>query len=305
MPAGKALEYNLGRQRYLFVYNLGLCAGWTFICASILFVIGQSAVAAAGATADRAWLTAARTLGQWTLIPPPLRRWLCPEWTDWADPWERLAWQVTFRAVQCFQTAALLELLHAALVWVRASVLVTGMQIASRVFVVWFMLTPFARELSADGYTTLVLTWSLTETVRYAYFAVQTYAAMWMPNVRGGGSAAAVPHWLSWLRYSTFVVLYPLGVSCEMWSVWCALPLIRRSGFLRVRMPNAWNVAFDLEWLCYAVLCGYPPGLWRMYTHMLRQRTRHLGARRQREVLNEAASKTRGASTEASKAKRA
>lgn len=40
-------------------------------------------------------------------------------------------------------------------------------------------------------------------------------------------------------------MLYPIGVLAEMKSVYDALPLIRERGLHSLRMPNAFNFAFD------------------------------------------------------------
>lgn len=47
----------------------------------------------------------------------------------------------------------------------------------------------------------MVLAWSITEVIRYAYFVV-TIAGFDAPE-------------LTWLRYSTFYVLYPPGILSE------------------------------------------------------------------------------------------
>ena len=48
----------------------------------------------------------------------------------------------------------------------------------------------------------MLFAWSVTEVIRYSYFFV---------NLQGCG----VPEWLTWLRYNTFYVLYPVGITSE------------------------------------------------------------------------------------------
>ncbi|QCD90705.1 3-hydroxy acyl-CoA dehydratase [Vigna unguiculata] len=94
------------------------------------------------------------------------------------------------------QTAAVLEILHGLVGLVRSPVTATLPQIGSRLFVVWGIL------------------WSFPEIIRYFFFGLK----------EAFGSA---PSWLLWLRYSTFLVLYPTGISSEVGLIYNALPFIK------------------------------------------------------------------------------
>ena len=69
-----------------------------------------------------------------------------------------------------------------------------------------------------------------------------------------------MPHPLLWLRYSTFIFLYPLGVASEMTVVWLALPHIRQSHMWSIDLPNAFNFAFDYFLFCLLAVAIYIPG---------------------------------------------
>ncbi|SMQ47505.1 unnamed protein product [Zymoseptoria tritici ST99CH_3D7] len=109
------------------------------------------------------------------------------EWTKWT------------------QTLAGLEVLHAATGLVRAPLLTTLMQVASRYLLVWLIVEPFPHTtaLSSPAYSSMLVAWSVTEVIRYSYFAV---------TLTTGG----VPGWMLWLRYNTFFVLYPLGIGSDL-----------------------------------------------------------------------------------------
>ena len=84
------------------------------------------------------------------------------------------------------------------------------MQVASRLVLVWGIVNIFPAACSKSvAYTTMLLAWSTTEVIRYSYFAV---------NLAQG----QVPKALTWLRYNTFLVLYPMGISSECWLMWVA-----------------------------------------------------------------------------------
>lgn len=69
------------------------------------------------------------------------------------------------------------------------------------------------------------------------------------------------PYPLLWLRYSTFIVLYPLGVASELTMGWLARPTIKDARPLSVRLPNAANFAFDYYWACWIIAALYIPGV--------------------------------------------
>ena len=118
---------------------------------------------------------------------------------------------------------------------VRAPLLTTLMQVASRFLLVWGIAQFFPETVArSTAYTTMLLAWSTTEVIRYSYFAV---------NLKDG----TVPAWLTWLRYNTFFVLYPLGICSECWLVWLSIEPARKMD---------WRV----EWGLWAVLVVYVPG---------------------------------------------
>lgn len=71
-----------------------------------------------------------------------------------------------------------------------------------------------------------------------------------------------MPYAVLWLRYTTFLPLYPLGVASELSMVWLALPAIRAAHVWCIDMPNALNFGFDYSIFCLVVVVGYIPGVW-------------------------------------------
>ncbi len=135
---------------------------------------------------------------------------------------------------------------------VRAPLLTTVMQVASRFLLVWGIALYFPESTSASpAYTTMLLAWSATEVIRYGYFAFSLYFG-------------SVPSWLTWLRYNTFFVLYPMGISSECWLVYSAIA------------PAGRHYGKELVWALWAILAIYVPGAYVLYTHMMAQRKKVL-----------------------------
>lgn len=146
------------------------------------------------------------------------------------------------------QTVALAEVLHSLFGIVRAPIMTTLMQVASRILLVWGIGYNFPQVVATSpAYSSMLFAWSVTEVVRYSYFVF----------FLGGG----VPSWLSWLRYNTFYVLYPLGVASETWLIYKA-----------IEPTSEWNPLFG--YALWAILAIYVPGFYILFTHMIKQRRR-------------------------------
>ena len=68
------------------------------------------------------------------------------------------------------------------------------------------------------------------------------------------------PYPLLWLRYTGFILLYPLGVSSELTMAWLAMPVIKAKHIGSITMPNAANFAFDYHTACWVIVALYLPG---------------------------------------------
>jgi len=118
------------------------------------------------------------------------------------------------------QTAALLEVVHALLRMVRSPVFTTGMQVASRLLVLWGISHVSPPSQVHWAFALMAFSWSLVEVPRYGFYIwkllVDSDPA---PTPKGAPPAAKtpsnVPYWLTWLRYSLFIVLYPTGITGE------------------------------------------------------------------------------------------
>lgn len=89
-------------------------------------------------------------------------------------------------------------------------------------------------------YASMVLSWALTEVVRYAFYAATLIA----------GADGSAPALLTWARYSTFFVLYPTGAGSEALVNFATLPvsLARGGGW--------WDARPLAQWDAYALVRG-------------------------------------------------
>ncbi|KAB5579531.1 hypothetical protein PHYPO_G00196100 [Pangasianodon hypophthalmus] len=166
------------------------------------------------------------------------------------------------RTLKFFQTFALLEVGHCAIGIVRTSVIVTGVQVCSRIFMVWFITHSIRQVQNQESVILFLVVWTVTEITRYSFY---TFSLL-----------NHLPYFIKWARYNLFIVMYPLGVIGELMTIYAALPYVRKAGMYSLRLPNKYNVSFDYYYFLIIVMLSYIPLFPQLYFHMLRQRRKVL-----------------------------
>ena len=196
-------------EAYLIAYNLACVAGWAYIDSIVLRHLADPAT-----RVDNAAL--------WASVALPLK---------------------------VLQTSALLEVLHAALGWVRSNAAMAFIQVVARCVVLWAVMDPFPSVQRSWALPLCVGAWAAVEVPRYLFYVCE---------LLGKGSA---PYALAWLRYSLFIVLYPLGIAGEVGCIFAALPFAG-GGFAWNRSPgpgNPLNVAYNHQLLLALLVPLYIP----------------------------------------------
>ena len=151
------------------------------------------------------------------------------------------------------QISAVLEIIHAALKWVKTPVFTSAIQIFSRVFVLIFInLIPPEQQftlLNISGVQLVTVAWGVTEIVRYSFYATSLVSK----NIYA----------LSFLRYTLFIVLYPTGVFGEWLILFSQMQI---NGF-EISLFNAFLVVVVLAYFIF-----FP----RLYMYMFQQRKKKL-----------------------------
>ena len=100
---------------------------------------------------------------------------------------------------------------------------------------------------------------------QYAFYALSAYGP--------------APYFIVWLRYSAFIVFYPLGALVgELGCTWVALPTLEANSVWSMSMPNAYNFAFYFPYFCRFMFFYWPYGLTTMMGMLLKSRRRVLNA---------------------------
>ena len=123
------------------------------------------------------------------------------------------------------------------------------------------MATPTGKE--SPGLPLAILAWAITEIIRYGYYAF---------NLLG-----SVPSIIVFLRYTTFIVLYPIGVTGELLCFYWAQDYVKSHKIWTTEMPNKFNFTFSYFYFLWFVMLLYIPLFPQMYLHMFAQRKKVLG----------------------------
>jgi len=176
-------------------------------------------------------------------------------------------WQNVSDIVKLFQTLAIMEVAHGALGLVRSNPVVAFQQCFGRLNIIWLILELLPTSRLSIGVLLVLFAWTITELIRYPTYAL---------NLLGMS-----PYFLTWLRYTFFIVAYPLGVLGELLCMYNGIDFAQSQGVFQVDLPNTLNATFYyplvivLEMLLYIPL--FPP----MYFHMFSQRKKVLGPQKE------------------------
>ncbi|SPP85801.1 very-long-chain (3R)-3-hydroxyacyl-CoA dehydratase 3 [Drosophila guanche] len=166
-----------------------------------------------------------------------------------------------FKFVQLLQY---LEVMHPLFGYTKGSPLVPFFQVSGRNFILFLMIEWEPRMHAKPVVFYVFLIWSLVELIRYPFYLSQLL-----------GREVGL---LTWLRYTIWIPLYPMGIVCEGIIVLRNIPYIEETKRFTVEMPNKLNITFDMVlFLKLYLLLLILPGTYLVMSHMSKLRAKKLG----------------------------
>ncbi|XP_039502662.1 very-long-chain (3R)-3-hydroxyacyl-CoA dehydratase 3 [Drosophila santomea] len=166
-----------------------------------------------------------------------------------------------FKFVQLLQY---LEVMHPMFGYTKGSAVVPFFQVSGRNFILFLMIDMEPRMYAKPVVFYVFVIWSLVELVRYPYYLAQLL-----------GREVGL---LTWLRYTVWIPLYPMGILCEGIIVLRNIPYIEETKRFTVEMPNSWNITFDMVlFLKIYLMLLILPGSYLVMSHMAKLRSKKLG----------------------------
>ncbi|GFQ77975.1 very-long-chain [Trichonephila clavata] len=174
------------------------------------------------------------------------------------------AYELVRTAFTFCQVLQVLEVIHPLLGYTAGSALPSFLQVFGRMFMLFGMINAEPRIQSKPAVFYLLYVYCVSEVIRYPYYMLRVY------NVDVG--------LLTWLRYTVWIALYPLGFLCEGIIILRNIPYFEETLKYSVFLPNKWNFSFYFPSIMRLyLLLGLFPLLYTAMTHMYRQRVKILG----------------------------
>lgn len=175
--------------------------------------------------------------------------------------------KVTYKTVgpvmRCSQAMQYLEFLHALVGYTKGSALFPFLQVTGRNFILFGIIHAESRIHEMPVVFVLFMVWSLVEVIRYPYYLISILK-----------KEVAL---LTWLRYTIWIPLYPLGFLCEGTVLIRSISFFEETKRFTVEMPNKWNFTFDMVALMKIhMTLTLPIGLVLVLMHMRKLRTKKL-----------------------------
>jgi len=146
----------------------------------------------------------------------------------------------------------------------KGSVPTAMIQVSGRNLFLWVLIGNEERMQTQPFVFYLFMTYSSIEVFRYPYYILSIY-----------DKSQAV---LTWLRYSLWIPLYPVGFICEGVIAYKSIVYLEESQRFTILLPNNWNIAFHLPNIIrFYLLFGFFPMLYNQMCHMYNLRCKKLG----------------------------
>jgi hypothetical protein len=155
------------------------------------------------------------------------------------------------------------------------------MQLLARNIVVLFVVqyTDSEKILNSPAIFLYTISWCLADTPRYLWLIIKCFISCGPRCERRLASLFSI---LNYIRYTWFIILYPVGGLGEGWTMFNAYGLnIKRIVDLPFSMPSVGikheHYELDMDFIIkYVYFPLYIPGFLFLYFHMLKQRSRKI-----------------------------
>lgn len=156
-----------------------------------------------------------------------------------------------------------LEIIHSAVGLTRGSPFAPVVQVGFKSFIFYVLMMTEPRVQNNKSAGALLFVWCLADSLRYPFYLMQlTNKSVYL---------------LTWIRYSAWIILYPVGITLEAVVAFQNMEYLTESGRFSYPLPNNLNISFDIvTFLRVYLYFGIFLGSYNMLKYMWYQRKKVL-----------------------------
>ena len=171
------------------------------------------------------------------------------------------------RVMKFLHLMQILEVLHPLLGYTRGEFKIPSLQIGFRLFMIFIMIDSEPRLQTKPVVFYLFLIYSMMEVIKYPYYMLRVFRV----DIA----------FLTWLRYTIWIPLYPLTFICEGVILLRNIPYFDETGRYSIFLPNQLNFSFHLPtFIRLYLLTGFFPFMWLAMNRLYYQRVRMIGPKK-------------------------
>lgn len=167
------------------------------------------------------------------------------------------------------QTLAAVEVLNAAFGVVKTGVVPTFIQVVGRNFILFIIFGSLEQMHNKPVVFFVFYPWSAIEIVRYPFYMLGCFNTEWKT--------------LTWLRYTVWIPLYPLGVLAEAVAVIQSIPIFDEAKLFSIDLTKFIGTSIRFSHFLYAYLIVMAIASTINFRHLYKQRKRRFRTNKRKE----------------------
>ncbi|XP_069767941.1 very-long-chain (3R)-3-hydroxyacyl-CoA dehydratase isoform X2 [Narcine bancroftii] len=164
------------------------------------------------------------------------------------------------------QILAVVEVVNPLLGFVKTALIPALIQVIGRMMILFVVIGNQVEVQNKAAVFAVFYIWSIIEMFRYPYYMLSCAGTEWKI--------------LTWIRYTIWIPLYPLGVIAEAVCVVQSIPYFEATGRFSVKLPNPLNISFSFTYFLQGYLVIMFLGLFVNFRHLYKQRNKRLRAKK-------------------------
>ncbi|XP_054631190.1 very-long-chain (3R)-3-hydroxyacyl-CoA dehydratase isoform X2 [Dunckerocampus dactyliophorus] len=166
------------------------------------------------------------------------------------------------------QILAAVEVLNAAFGVVRMGTMPTLIQVVGRNFILFIIFGSLEEMQNKPVVFFVFYLWSAIGIVRYPFYMLRCFNTEWKI--------------LTWLHYSLWIPLYPLGAIAEAVALVQSIPIFDETNLFSIPLPKAIGTSLSFSYFLHTYLILMFLGVFINFRHLYKRRQRHFRTKKRK-----------------------